>query len=198
MAQRRGQFQQLLKTQVVILILNFTRIHCDYLLIIYREKLLNCWSRRTFSYFSKFVCKFLSFDHFLKTFSHHSVLSFVFSFSLLSFNSSIYFLVNYLETRRHCYRKTTSRLKKLLLGNLRTNGERVILPSSRSKIKKKILSSSTNQHSVILPFMSLIYFKESENKGKKGNHVLRSNDNFSLQEKRYCETLMIDVQFFYC
>ena len=31
-AQRRGQFQQLLKTQV-ILILNFTRIHCDYLLI---------------------------------------------------------------------------------------------------------------------------------------------------------------------
>ena len=27
-AQRRGQFQQLLKTQV-ILILNFTRIHCD-------------------------------------------------------------------------------------------------------------------------------------------------------------------------
>ena len=79
-AQRRGQFQQLLKTQVVILILNFTRIHCDYLLIIYREKLLNCWSRRTFSYFSKFVCKFLTFDHFLKTFSHHSVLSFVFHF----------------------------------------------------------------------------------------------------------------------
>ena len=31
-AQRRGQFQQLLKTQV-ILILNFTRIYCDYLLI---------------------------------------------------------------------------------------------------------------------------------------------------------------------
>ena len=38
---------------------------------------------------------------------------------------------------RHCYRKTTSRLNELLLGHLRTNRERVILPSSRSKIKKK-------------------------------------------------------------
>ena len=33
--------------------------------------------------------------------------------------------------------KTISRLQKLLLGNLRTNGERVILPSSQRKIKKK-------------------------------------------------------------
>ena len=39
-AARLGQFQQLLKTQV-ILILNFTRIHCDYLLITKRAKLLN-------------------------------------------------------------------------------------------------------------------------------------------------------------
>ena len=37
----------------------------------------------------------------------------------------------------NCYRKTTARLNKLLLGDLRTNRERVILPSSRSKIKKK-------------------------------------------------------------
>ena len=41
-AQRRGQFQQLLKTRL-ILILNFTRTHCDYLLITQRAKLLNFW-----------------------------------------------------------------------------------------------------------------------------------------------------------
>ena len=40
-------------------------------------------------------------------------------------------------SKRHCYRKTTSRLNKLLLGNLRTNRERVILPSSLSKINQK-------------------------------------------------------------
>ena len=45
-------------------------------------------------------------------------------------------------------------MNELLLGELRTNHERVILPSSRSKIKKK-LSSLTNQHSVILPAMLL-------------------------------------------
>ena len=39
--------------------------------------------------------------------------------------------------RRARYRKETSQLNKLLLGNLRTNRERVILPSSQSKIKKK-------------------------------------------------------------
>ena len=39
-AQGQGQFQQLLETQV-ILILNFTRIHWDYLLITQRAKLLN-------------------------------------------------------------------------------------------------------------------------------------------------------------
>ena len=53
---------------------------------------LNCdnpWSRTSFSYSSKFACKFLSFAHFLLTFFHHSVLV-LFSFSLLSFNSSIY------------------------------------------------------------------------------------------------------------
>ena len=47
------------------------------------------------------------------------------------------FLVNYLQARRHCYRKTTPPLSKLLLGKLRTNRERVILPSSQSKIKNK-------------------------------------------------------------
>ena len=45
-AQRRGQSQQLLETQV-ILILNFTRIHWDYLLITQREKLLNFWMPKT-------------------------------------------------------------------------------------------------------------------------------------------------------
>ena len=77
---------------------------------------------------------FLSFAHFSKTFFHHSVLFFLFSFALLFFDI---FLVNYLETRRHCQRKTTSSLKKLLLGNLKTNRERVILLSSQNKIKKK-------------------------------------------------------------
>ena len=43
--------------------------------------------------------------------------------------------------------------------------------------------------------MLLTYFKQAESKEKKGNHILRSNDNFSLPEKRYCETRMIDVQF---
>ena len=47
-----------------------------------------------------------------------------------------------------------------MLGNLRTNREPVILPSSRSKIKKKILSSVTNQHSVILPSMLLVWVRE--------------------------------------
>ena len=114
---------------------------------------LDCdWSRTSFS---KFAFKFLSFAHFLNTFSHHSVLFFVFSFSLLSFNSSIYswstiskrdtIVTNLvpraflrrgedgrrkaLGTRLHCYRKTTSRLNRLLLGNQRTNREPEILPN---------------------------------------------------------------------
>ena len=49
---------------------------------------------------------------------------------------------------------------KLLLGNLRTNRERVILPSSQSKIKKKILSSLTNQLSEILALYVLSICKE--------------------------------------
>ena len=40
-------------------------------------------------------------------------------------------------SKRHRYRRTTSPLNKQLLGNLRTNRERVILPSLQSKIKKK-------------------------------------------------------------
>ena len=44
----------------------------------------------------------------------------------------------------------------MLLDNLRTNRERVIFSSSESKIKKKkVLSSLTNQHSVILPSILL-------------------------------------------
>ena len=45
---------------------------------------------------------------------------------------------------------------KLLLGNLRTSREWVILPSLQSKIKFKVLSSLTNQHSVLFPSMLLI------------------------------------------
>ena len=71
-------------------------------------------------------------------------------------SDSYIFLVNYLETRCPCCRKTTSRLNELLLGDLRTNREQVILPSSQSKIREKILSSLTNQHSVILPAMLLL------------------------------------------
>mgnify|MGYP000194037053 CR=1 FL=1 len=101
--QQQGQFQQPLKT--VILLLNFTRIHCDYLLITKKAKLLNFgmlktdnrWLRTSFSYSSKFACKFPSFAHFLKTFFHHSVLFFMFSFSLLAFNSSIYSLSTILK-----------------------------------------------------------------------------------------------------
>ena len=83
----------------------------------------------------------------------------MFLFSLLSFNSSIYSSLS-IETRRHCCRKTiTSRLNELLLGDLRTNRERVILPSSRSEVTKKKYSSLTNQHSVIWPSMLLTFHK---------------------------------------
>ena len=37
--------------------------------------------------------------------------------------------------------------------------------------------------------------KTKKRKKEKENHILLSNDNVSLQEKRYCETLMIDVLF---
>ena len=43
---RRGQVHQILKTQV-ILILNFSWIHCDYLLITWRAKSLNFWMLKT-------------------------------------------------------------------------------------------------------------------------------------------------------
>jgi len=110
---------------------------------------------------SKFAFEFLSFAHLLKMFFHHSMLFLVFSFSLLSFKLILWytFLVNHLEKRPHCYIKTTSRLNKLLLGNLRNNYcEQVILPSSQSKITKTMLSSLTNQHSVILPTMLWKYY----------------------------------------
>ena len=58
----------------------------------------NRWLRTLFSYSSKFACKFLSFAHFLKTLFHHSVLFFLFSFSLrLPLNSSIYSLSTILK-----------------------------------------------------------------------------------------------------
>jgi len=44
--QQQWQFQQPLKTQVILL-LNFTRIHCDYLLITQKAKLLNFWMLKT-------------------------------------------------------------------------------------------------------------------------------------------------------
>ena len=44
--QQQGQFQQPLKTQVILL-LNFTRIYCDYLLITKKAKLLNFWMLKT-------------------------------------------------------------------------------------------------------------------------------------------------------
>ena len=86
------QFQQLLKTQV-ILILNFTRIHCDYFLITCRAKLLNFLMCLGLGHRSctllNLVASFFHSPIFLKTFFHHSVLFFLFSFSLLSYNSSI-------------------------------------------------------------------------------------------------------------
>ena len=41
------------------------------------------------------------------------------------------FLVNYLETKLHCYRKTTAQYHKLLLGNR----EQVVLRSSQAKLR---------------------------------------------------------------
>ena len=87
---------------------------------------------KTATIVAKFACKFLSFSHFLKRFFYHSViLFFVFSFSLLSFNSSIYSSSTFSKRDAIVTEKT-----KLFLGNLRANRERVILPTSQSKIKK--------------------------------------------------------------
>ena len=143
----------------VILTPNFTRIHCDYLLLTYRAKLLNFSMLKTATILGlgnrsrtllNLLARFFHSPIFLKKFFHHSVLFFLFSFSLLSFSSSIY--SSSTVSKRDAI---VTKKNKMLLGNLRTNRERVISPSSQSKIKKKILSSSTNQHSVILPHMLL-------------------------------------------
>ena len=94
--QKLLKFQQLLKTQVT-LTFNFARIRCDYFLKTESKitEFLNAhnydsrWLSTSFSYSSKFARKFLSFTHFLKTLIHHSVLFFLFSFSVWSFNSLI-------------------------------------------------------------------------------------------------------------
>ena len=92
-------FQKLLKlpesrndddTQV-ILILNFTRIHCDYLLITWRAKLLNFWILKTATIVSQGHPS-RTFLSLLRLFHHSLFFLFLFSFSLLSFNSSIYSL----------------------------------------------------------------------------------------------------------
>ena len=91
---------------------------------------------------------FLSFAHFLKTFLQYSVFFFLFSFSLLSFNYSIY------------SSSTISKRDVIVTENFFSNNfSRQPEDQSRvsnfalftSKIKKKIPSSLTNQHSVILP-----------------------------------------------
>lgn len=84
----------------VIFVLNFTRIHCHYLLITKREKLLNFWLKchsLSLWYSFKFARKFLLFAFF-----QYYMLFFVISFSLFSFNSSIPSSSTlYLETRHH-------------------------------------------------------------------------------------------------
>ena len=139
---RLGQFQQLLKTRV-ILILNFTRIHCDYLLITQGAKLLNFWMLETATTVGRGHPS-RTLQNFLASFFHSPIFwkrSFITPCycSCFHFRSCI-LIVRFIprqlsETRRHCYRKTTARLNKKLLSNLRTIRERVILPSSRSKIK---------------------------------------------------------------
>ena len=72
-------------------LIQYFQRHC-----LFHQVVTNCgvcnnrWSSTSFLYSSKFACQFLSFAHFLKMFFYHSVLFFLFSFSLLSFNSSIY------------------------------------------------------------------------------------------------------------
>jgi len=63
----------------------------------------------------------LSFAHFLKTFSHHSVLFFVFSFSLLSFNSTIYSSSTISKRDAIVIEKHLLDWIKLLLGNPRNS-----------------------------------------------------------------------------
>ena len=56
-------------------------------------------------------------------------------------------------------------------------------------------SSSAAFFSSSLWLINILY-KQAEKKGKKENRILLYNNNVSLQEKRYCETLVIDVLFF--
>ena len=79
-------------------------------------------------------CKFL-FIHPVFENIHHSVLFFVFSFSLLSL--IVRYIPRQLSRNETPLGKTTPRANELLLGNLRTNRKRAILPSSQSKIEQK-------------------------------------------------------------
>ena len=96
--------------------------------------------RQSFSYSSKFACKFLSFAYFLKTFFH--------------FRSCPLIPRYILETWRQCYRKTNPRLNKLLLRNMRTNRERVILPSVIKAWRRRIITDSILINHYLLPFKS--------------------------------------------
>ena len=136
-----GQFQQLLKTQV-ILILNFTINYCDYWLM--SPKLLNFWMYKTATVFGR-ECRSHILLNLPGSFFHSPTIRnvplvlcpflHVFVFALAFYFFGI-FLVNCFETTRHFYKKTTSRWHNLLLGNLRTNRVRVILPSSQTKLRK--------------------------------------------------------------
>ena len=140
-----GQFQQLLKTEV-ILVLNFMKIHCHYLLIAQRAKLLNFWMLKTVAIVGQGHCSctllnlLASFFH-SPTFWKCSLTNPCCS-SCFHFHSCpliLKYIPHQLSRNKQpqCYRKATSPFNQSLLSNQRTNCERVILPSSQSKINKK-------------------------------------------------------------
>jgi len=125
-----------------------------------------------------------------ETSSHHSVLFFVFSFSLLSFNSSIYSTSTISKREAIVSEKKTSRLNKLLLGNLRTNPERVILPSSRSKIRKK--KTLFVDQSAFSNFCPLYYYPGiDQSTPDKSSYNIRGN---LIQEVLICKSELLRVQ----
>lgn len=120
----------------VIFALNFTRIHCHYLLITKREKLLNFWLWSATVYRSRTLNLLGSF--------FYSCSSSATCFSSWFHFPSCLLILRYLLRRLYISKRDTivktifyqqvRHYHKLLLGNLSINCERVIWLSSQAKL----------------------------------------------------------------
>ena len=148
----------------------------------------NRWSRTSFSYSSEFACKFLSSHTFWKRSFTTPYCSSCFHFRscplILRYIISIY-----LKTRRHCCRETTSRLNELLLGDLRTNRERVILPSSRSKIKKNTLFIDQSAFSNFARYLIIHVKAKSERFTAASSRCRVRTLNMKISRRRLAENV---------